>query len=119
MVARTCKKIRVFIFFVVVSTLAASLTWIRPMEGEAAAQILARLQTLESKIQSLRVQMLAMQAQQTSTPETPPPEAAVPTQKGINQIAWQSSDRHTQRHSLADLALNGHLLPTGGQSRLR
>ena len=54
------------------------------MEGEAAAQILARLQTLESENQSLRVQMLAMQAQQTSTPETPPPEAAPPTQKGID-----------------------------------
>jgi hypothetical protein len=69
MVARTCKKIQVFLIFVVVSTLAASLTWIRPMEGEAAEQILARLQSLESENQSLRVQMLAMQAQQTSTPE--------------------------------------------------
>ena len=73
MVARTCKKIRVFLILVVVSTLVAGVTWIRPMEGEAAARILARLQTLESENQTLRVQMLAMKAQQTSTPETPPP----------------------------------------------
>ena len=60
------------------------LTWIRPMEGEAAAQILARLQTLETENQTLKVQMLAMEAQQANTPETPPPEAAPPTQKGID-----------------------------------
>ncbi len=53
MVARTCKKIRVFIYFVAVSTLVAGLTWIRPMEGEAAEQILARRQSLESENQSL------------------------------------------------------------------
>ena len=56
------------------------------MEGEAAEQLLARLQALESENQSLRVQMLAMQAQQTSTPETPPPEAAAPTQKSSSGI---------------------------------
>ena len=68
MVARTCKKIQAVIFLVVVSTLVAGLSWIRTMEGEAAAQILARLQTLETENQTLKVQMLAMEAQQTSTP---------------------------------------------------
>jgi hypothetical protein len=86
MVARTCKKIRVFLILVVVSTLVAGLTYIRPMEGEAAVQILARLQALEAENQTLRGQMLAMEAQQTATPETPPPEAAVPTQKSSSGI---------------------------------
>ena len=67
------------------------------MEGEAAVQILARLQALEAENQTLRGQMLAMEAQQTATPETPPPEAARPTQKGIDQKRiWQVSDWHQE-----------------------